>query len=357
MKKTLLGFGFVLALGVFFISNNASAATVKIQPLNNIQFLTTNTTSDYAFLINALGIFATGTVISGIQVQYSEINKAFTNPGGISIYEFPTEAAFTERGSNLSGITQVCSSVFPATTDESGFASVGCSATLQGFPYFYAVLIQPSGGANYNMASILGSDLVFGSTIYYDQSGSVASATSTGKSIYYQLYSGSSATQYFTPDPSFAGFATSSVATLCDNSFATSTGFLDSVASSISNGLCRVGAFLFVPSASVVSNFQNSWSSLTTQSFPFSWITDTRTILEGYVSTTTENFPTVTIGFGTSTEILGFSNLEVISTSTISYYLSDSIRTLIKTLLATMFYLLAIGYIYRNLQGIWNKQQ
>jgi len=153
------------------------------------------------------------------------------------------------------------------------------------------------------------------------------------------------------------GISTTSQQAYCNANFGTSTGLLDSLGQSISLGFCNVGVFLFVPNPSALTNFNENWTNLTTQRFPFSWITHTRDILENYVATTTENFPTVTLDFGTTTEFLGFQDLEVISTTTISHYLNESTRTAIKTLLGVLFYLAAIGFIYRDLQSIWHKQQ
>jgi len=152
------------------------------------------------------------------------------------------------------------------------------------------------------------------------------------------------------------GISTTSQQIWCNQNFSTTTGLLDNLGQSISLGICNVGVFLFVPNTSAISQFTTGWTTLTTSNFPFSWITNLRDILDAYVATSTENFPSLTIAFGTSTSILGMTSLEVISTSTIGTYLSDSTRESIQLLLATIFYLLAASFVYRNLQNVWHKR-
>lgn len=124
----------------------------------------------------------------------------------------------------------------------------------------------------------------------------------------------------------------------------------------VETGICNVLTFLFVPSDASLSAFLENKNVLVETRFPFSWLTDMREIFNEITATTTENFINLSLDFGTTTEILGFNDLEVISTSTISKYLSTETRTSLKTLLATVFYLLAAGFLYRSVQGFWHKQ-
>jgi len=152
------------------------------------------------------------------------------------------------------------------------------------------------------------------------------------------------------------GIATTSQQTYCSTNFSTSTGLLDSIGQSISLGFCNVGVFLFVPSLSAVATFQNNWDTLTTTKFPFSWVVDARETIDQFAATSSQGWFAVSIPTGSTTAALGFTSIEVISTSTLSYYLPDSVRDTIKVLIGAVFYLLAIGYVYRDLQGIWHKQ-
>jgi len=355
-----------LLIGGFFVSSfSAQAATIRANTVSGSYI-------DNTFLCGSstcAGVigdawFPIGTGLSGIL-------------GGIQFWLGPDVASTTWPDANF-GVTLTEASSTPAgqfsdatpkidvvsatinnsyVTDSNGFLNItGITPVVLNPESFYFIRLNSSGVGNTITYPFVGSDVYPNFPPGYGFH-LPTQATST-TAIYFNLFSGSAPplTGYVLPETTLSAFASSTVATLCDSNFATSTGFLDSVGSSISNGLCRVGAFLFVPNVSTINQFQQSWSTLTTTSFPFSWITDTRTILEGYVATTSEAFPSISIDFGSSTESLGFTTLDVISTSTISYYLPDSTRTLIKTLLASMFYLLAIGYIYRDLQSIWNKQ-
>jgi len=148
--------------------------------------------------------------------------------------------------------------------------------------------------------------------------------------------------------------STTTVSQLCQSN--SSGSFLDAAASSFANGLCHAGVFLFVPSQEVTNGFLTQKNILVEQKFPFSWITDLRSQLEGLSASSTENFFNLTINFGSTTQMFGFTELTVISTSTMNTYLSTSTRNAIKNLLATMFYLAAIYFIYRQIQGVWHKQ-
>lgn len=151
-----------------------------------------------------------------------------------------------------------------------------------------------------------------------------------------------------------APFSSTNLDEFCGE-IATSTGFLDSIGSSFSNGICRTFAYFFIPNTQAVLEFQGISSQITSK-FPFAWAADIQEIYREQVATTTSNFINLTIPFGTSTQIFGFQNLTVISTSTMSQYLPESVRLSIKTLIAALFYLLAAAFIYRSIQHIWHKQ-
>lgn len=174
--------------------------------------------------------------------------------------------------------------------------------------------------------------------------------------IYSDVVVGDLVPVYFTSFQS-SGFATSTAATFCDNSFSTTTGFIDSVGASIANGLCRVAVFLIVPPQNAIDDFNDRRDELINNSFPFSWFTDVNDILSEYTASSSVNFPSLTIAFGSSTESLGLGNVEVISTSTLSTYMPESVRQSILVLLASGFYLLAISYIYTDLRNIWGKER
>ncbi len=160
--------------------------------------------------------------------------------------------------------------------------------------------------------------------------------------------------------PGIAGFTNVGISTTsqqvwCNTNFSTSSGLLDNLGQSISLAICNVGVFLFVPDTGIVNNYTNGWTLLTTKHFPFSWITQMRTILESYTATTSQNFPTVSLAFGTTTKAVGISTLNVIGTTSLSQYMSDDTRNAAKLLLTVSFYLTAFAFIYRDLQRVWHK--
>jgi len=159
------------------------------------------------------------------------------------------------------------------------------------------------------------------------------------------------------PGISQIGAATSTVATFCNQNFATTTGgFLAGIGQDISLGLCKVTAFLFIPNQNAVQSFYNNMDNLKTR-FPFAWVVDAREIYNTYVATTTDNFFDITINLATSGPMLGLPpEVPLLNKTIITSFMSDNMRNAFKTLLATVFYLLAAAFIYRDIQRVWHKQ-
>lgn len=323
MKKTAtkraldrMSFGLSLLIAVFFVPGLASASTISLQPLNETQFITTGS-SDYGTSVSDIGNIATGTVIGGVQLQFSNINQS--GAPLVRLLEYPDEATF--RTNPYGGYIRSAQSTATITTDGSGFVNFTLPLTTNGFPYYYAIYY---GGTN-TFSSILGTSLSTGHTTFYGGA-SYPDATTTN-AFYFQVYSGSGATQFFTPSPNFAGFATSTLARTCDSSFATTTGFLDTVGASISNGLCRVGSFLFVPSPDAITQFQNL-ASTTSSKIPFSYFYDVQAIYSGSSASTTQNFTSFSAGlsaidFSSSTPMGSIlpTNLTFLSSTTINHFM------------------------------------
>lgn len=119
--------------------------------------------------------------------------------------------------------------------------------------------------------------------------------------------------------------ATSSAAVLCNSSFATSTGFLDSMGSSIANAFCDAGVFLFIPSSQALSQY-GDFSSLVQDHFPFSWIDQVQTTWNGLSASSTANMPEYDLqlgdlGIGSSSPMGDLlPNFTLLSTSTVTKY-------------------------------------
>jgi len=154
-----------------------------------------------------------------------------------------------------------------------------------------------------------------------------------------------------TPTASSSGILLSGAVDFCNNALASSTG----IGAVISNGLCVVTAFLFVPSAEAVQGFNNNQAILLSHE-PFSWFAQTQALLTGMTASTSEsNYVNLTLDFGSSTQALKMQKLTVISTSTLSQYYPDVIRNLAKDLIGFIFILLAMSFIYNEIKRIFNK--
>lgn len=174
--------------------------------------------------------------------------------------------------------------------------------------------------------------------------GAPPSATST----FYASFSLLSNNFQIVPTTEASGVGFSGAVAFCNDAFASSTG----IGSTIGNGACIAAGFLFIPTPASVSAFQDIPNSIQ-QAFPFSWVSQMRTILAASQASSTENFVNLSINFGTTTAKLGLSTVDIISTTTISKYLTEGQRNAIKALLAAVFYLGAASFIYRSLQNIW----
>lgn len=151
-----------------------------------------------------------------------------------------------------------------------------------------------------------------------------------------------------------APFSSTDLDSFCGE-IATSTSFVDSIGSSFGNGICRTFAYFFVPNTQSISQF-GMLSTEVASKFPFSWAVDIRNLLGSYSTTSEDAFINVSISLGDAGDALGLSNVQVISTSTISTYMSDGVRSAFKTLISAILYLLAVSFIYYSLQNIWHKQ-
>lgn len=333
MKKATIFGSIPLLLSVslvaFFVPFVSYAASVSSQLLNDTNFPVDTGVSTQEF-VTSVGNIATGSVITGVQLQTASSNTDASNGFRIQLLEYPDEATFDSApytGFDAASVVATASN-HTISADSSGLITTlwnGTTLTTKGFPYFYAISVDWINGAPpLSFSSLLGTNLSNGSLIFHRLNSTYS--TTTNAQLYYQLYGGSSPDSFFTPAPGFAGFASSTVATTCDNSFATSSGFLDSVGSSISNGLCRVASFLFVPSPSSLRQFV-SLASTSQQKIPFSYFYDIVNDFSSLSASSSVNVPTYTAdlhgaGIGSTTPIGNIlPSLEILSTTTINRYL------------------------------------
>jgi len=116
-------------------------------------------------------------------------------------------------------------------------------------------------------------------------------------------------------------------------------------------GLCQVFAFLFVPQPSAVAQFAGLSSELATR-FPFSWFYSVPPALQSLSASSTESFVDWRINFAavdpaTSTQMGGIlPDVAVLSTTTVSAYLTDSKRNLLRNLMAAALWLTLISDVF-----------
>jgi len=153
------------------------------------------------------------------------------------------------------------------------------------------------------------------------------------------------------------GISTSSQRAYCNSSFATTTGFLDSVGSSISNGMCNVGVFLFVPNTNTLSQFSNLASAVQAK-FPFAYFFSAKDTLDGLVASSTSNAPTYTynlhdLGIGSTTAVGNIlPNFTVFSSSTVTAYFPAGLFDVLKSLAGLAIILTLFADIFFTVKGL-----
>lgn len=352
MKKAAQSLTLFLGmLAAFFVFvGDVSAASVRSQLLSEAAFTATDLTN-YGYVQQALGQFATGTQITGVQLWAGQINSTFSQTVHFCIWRHANQGDF-DSDPHFTPLDGKCVNLSP-TTDASGFFQIPLTYTFQGGSNFYAFEFGYSSSPE-SVVTILKGTTISSGGFYLYRSYPPNTATTTN-SLYFQLYQ-NLPDQYFTPDPNFSGFATSTVAETCDDSFSTTTGFLDSVGASISNGFCRVGAFLFVPNANIITQYANLPASLNTK-IPFSYYYDFKAILDGSSASSSSNFTPLAInlgatGVGSSSAyapvLSGLGNFGFLSTTTIMTYISQSTYDLLFLLMRSAIWIAVLFHIYRR---------
>lgn len=156
-------------------------------------------------------------------------------------------------------------------------------------------------------------------------------------------------------DPNFidggnpSGIGTSTIQQFCNTSYATSTGLFSDISNGFAYGLCTVGAFLFIPNQDTLQDF-NSLSDDAKTRIPFSYFYD----LAGVFSTpssTGANFVDVEFDISSTTVCstsLGciIPPVTALSTTTVSAYISPSMLATLRTLMASVIWLMFAYYAY-----------
>jgi len=147
-----------------------------------------------------------------------------------------------------------------------------------------------------------------------------------------------------------SGISTSTIQAYCSNSYATSTGFFSDLSNAVSYGACTALAFLFVPNQNTLSDF-NDLKVSATEHIPFSYYYDIKSVFDDTASSTGSNFVDIEFDISSSTVCTTsfgciIPSVTAFSTSTISTYISDSTRSILRTLMASVVWLAFAYYAY-----------
>jgi len=151
------------------------------------------------------------------------------------------------------------------------------------------------------------------------------------------------------PTTTSTGVLFSGAIDFCNEALASSTG----IGATIANGACIAGGFLFIPTSASLETFMSIPQSIS-QTFPFSWLAQMRTLLESSQASSTDNFVSVHSSFGTSTSPFYIQNLYLVSTTSAASFLPDSLRNMFKTILGVGFWMLGALFLYRKLNNVWH---
>jgi len=125
------------------------------------------------------------------------------------------------------------------------------------------------------------------------------------------------------------------------------------------DALCSAGVFLFVPSTAAIDAFTQLASTTLPQRFPFSWYYGVKNTYGALTASSTANMQTVSIDFSsvdpaTSTAFGSIlPNATVLSSTTISTYLSPTMLQLLLTLESAAIWLIFGLYVFHDVQHKW----
>jgi len=128
-----------------------------------------------------------------------------------------------------------------------------------------------------------------------------------------------------------------------------------------SEGLCNAGVFLFIPNPAITNAYLALASTTLPQKFPFSWYFGLKGTYDSLTASSTANMASVVIDFAAvdpaTTTPFGpiLPTATVLSSSTISTYLSPSLLSLILGLETAAIWVLFGLYVFHDVQRNWLK--
>lgn len=282
-----------------------------------------------------------------LQIMTGDVNFSPTSRYIAVIQSFSSKEAFEHGFSGQGG--GVASSEAVRTSDSSGFVTFTFSTTTPFTPTeYYAVgVFATDVGATY-FSSIKGTGSQFNFNQYF-YVGTPTFATTTG-SVYMQIADSGGVAQYFTPAPGYSGFASSTLSSTCEPP----SDILD-VGGGVRYGVCTSMSFLFVPSQNSLTAFYGLKDQAASK-IPFSYFFSIKNDFDALTASTSVNLPVWSYNFssvdlGSSTPMgnLFSPNITILSTTTISTYLSDTNRNALLFLERVAIWLGVALYFYRRI--------
>jgi len=158
-----------------------------------------------------------------------------------------------------------------------------------------------------------------------------------------------------------SGISTSTIQAFCNGTYATSTGFFSDIANGVTYGACTAFAFLFVPNQDTLQDFHNL-SSTTQSKIPFSYGYDIATIFSGLTASSSQNFPTYSIGlnaidFSSSTAMgpIFPTSLDFLSSTTINRFLPAGMHDILYSFAIFVIWVETAFVLYRKIVPIKAK--
>jgi len=141
------------------------------------------------------------------------------------------------------------------------------------------------------------------------------------------------------PTNQTTGLYLSGAQEFCNQYFSSSTNPISGLANDFGNAICQAVGYLFVPTQSSIQQF-SAFPSAAANVLPFSYFYGLVPVFEGFTASSTENFPTYSMGlsqidFASSTAMgpIFPSNLEFLSSTTINKFMPVGMHDLLYNLM------------------------
>jgi len=322
MKKALKVSVVLATIGAFFIGGNASASTIYQQLIDSSQ---TITGTHCCTNIGSFTISATST-ISNASYAYGPFNVT-----ALTTYPYNNVIIYIEDKNSSTIATYIAYGL--TTSTGSQFLQLNYLSGSTIVPGTYTLQLDTE--SNSNTISV--------------------NADTNGNWFGYIVNNGATSVPIIPNTPGFSdvGVSTSTVYANCyaNLSNATSSSYFSQVEQDISLGMCQTATLLFIPNPTTLSNFNEILPNLGTK-FPFSWFIAVPITWNTLSATNTNALPSFSVGLHAlgigSTTPMGniLPDFVILSTTTISTYLSDGERETIVNLIAVGLWLSLIAEVW-----------